>query len=163
MSINRVFPVASIAGLDQSDTSALAPARQAWKALGSQLDSGDLKGAQSAFATVQRFHAAKALPSPLSLGQSQLNSTIAELNSALQAGDISAAQAAFAAAQSQLGPVNIAALSSAPRSTIGAQPDPEAVSVELSQKLPAQHEAELPPLDKLFTELLRRWNMKIDF
>ena len=47
--------------------------------------------------------------------------------------------------------------------TSPAQSSEDDVSVQLTQVSQADREAEESPLKKLFADLLRRWNMKIDY
>ena len=80
-----------------SGTSNLQQRRQEFQALGQALQSGDLAGAQKAFAALNPT----ASNSTQSAQPAQSNSNISQLAQALQSGDLAGAQKAFAAMQSQ--------------------------------------------------------------
>jgi ribosomal protein S20 len=76
--------------------------RTDFQALGSALQSGDLTGAQAAFAALQRDLQGAGQTQAQSGVQSAAQSDYQNLASALQSGDLSSAQKAFAALQQDL-------------------------------------------------------------
>jgi ribosomal protein S20 len=86
-------------------TSGFKPQIQDFKALQSALQSGDLSGAQSAFASLQKAMQNKSQAAGAnnpSSQNSQLGNDMQSLQSALQGGDLSAAQKAFASLQQDM-------------------------------------------------------------
>ncbi len=79
--------------LGQGQTGPARPARAAFQQLAKSLQSGDLAGAQQAFATLQQDAPKGAA------GKGPLSTDIAGLGQALQSGDLAGAQKAFATLQ----------------------------------------------------------------
>lgn len=95
----------SAAGLGQYVLASRGSAnlQQVLQTLQSSLSSGDVDGAQSAFATLQNLNQSLATASGSSLSSnSQLSTDLSALGSALTSGDLSTAQSAFATVQSDL-------------------------------------------------------------
>jgi hypothetical protein len=95
----------SAAGLSQYvlTTSNPTPLQQALQSLQNSLAAGDLRGAQSAFQTLQKINQAlTAAGGTSSSNASQLSTDLASLGSAISSGNLSTAQSAFATVQSDL-------------------------------------------------------------
>jgi hypothetical protein len=103
--------VSSNSGLPQTDSqSSVSQLRQTFKQLASSLQSGDLSGAQKAFASLETLLQSNQSASQGSTGQSAstqkspVQSDLAALGQALSSGDLSAAQGDFSKLQKDLQP-----------------------------------------------------------
>ncbi len=77
--------------------------KQAWQQLSQSLQSGDLDGAKTAFATITQLQQQVQSSKGTSSNQnSQLSADMKTLGQALQSGDLSSAQSAFAAVQKDM-------------------------------------------------------------
>ncbi len=93
-----VSPLAFTNSAQSSSQGVLSQRRAAFKALATALDSGDLAGAQSAFASLQAAKPGQSAPA----AQDGPGADFQALSAALQSGDLAGAQKAFAALQGDL-------------------------------------------------------------
>lgn len=84
-----------------SSSTKFSQMKQAWQQLSESLQSGDLAGAQTAFATITSLQQ-QTSGSASHTNNSQLSKDMQSLGQALQSGNLSAAQSAFAAVQNDL-------------------------------------------------------------
>jgi hypothetical protein len=171
MSISGIFAATLTPTMDPSGVEAVSAPKQikqTWKSLDDSLSSGDIAAAQSAFAIVQQLQAQQAQTGEISLGQSQLDSAIQQLGSALSAGDLSAARFAYTSLQAELRaevrPAQATVETVVPLASsnadvqVAAAANPSDPGAALAQNT----HSDMTPLEELISELLRRWNMRVD-
>jgi len=167
MSISGIFA----ATMDPSGVEAVSAPKQikqAWKSLDDSLSSGDIAAAQSAFAVVQQLQAQQARTREITLGQSQLDSAIQQLGSALSTGDLSAARFAYGSIQTELkaevrpSPTAVDSVVPAASSNGDVQVAAPAGPSDAGAALTYTKQSDMTPFEQLISELLRRWNMRVD-